>query len=165
MSDKPGYEIDYEDIDVNRLMEQVQARAAMAADEEPVAAGSDAPDRYLKRLRDTVDLDDERPYELQQTLRLQGAWNITPEDLRASHDGPLGVLITTVRLLLRPLVKMAVNLDTPLHKQFKINLGLANAVHELTLENATLRHRVQKLSTQVDELAERKGSASAGTHC
>jgi len=162
MSDNHDYEIDYEDVDVKRLMEQVRVRAAMRSIEEPVAAA--APE-HLKRLRETVDLDDDRPYELQQALCLQGDWNITPEDLRASHAGPLGWLITTVRLLLRPFVKLAVNLDTPLHKQFKINLGLANAIHELTLENAALRHRLQKLSAHVDDLAKRNDGASTGTHC
>ncbi len=161
MSDNHGYEIDYQDIDVKRLMDQVQARAAGRSSEEPAAAESD----QLRRLREAVDLDDERPYELQQELRLQGDWNITPADLRTSHDGLIGAIITAVRLLLRPFVKVAVNLDAPLHKQFKINLGLANAIHELTLENAALRHRVHELSTHVDELRDRSDGASAGERC
>ncbi len=164
MSDYHGYQIDYEDIDVRGLMEQVQARAAARAEEEPCSVGGSSPDQ-LKRLRESIVLDDERPYELQRALQLQGDWNISPEDLRASHDGPIGAVITAVRRLLRPFVKMVVNLDAPLHKQFKINLGLANAIHELTLENAALRQRVQDLSVHVDQRSEPDDGASAGTHC
>ncbi len=164
MSDNHGYEIDYEHIDVARLMEQVRARAAARAGNEPTPSIVDSPD-LLRRLRENLDLDDEQPYELQRTLRLAGDWNIAPDDLRASHDGPIGTLISTVRRLAHPLVKVLVNLDAPLHKQFKINLGMAHAIHELTLENAALHCRVQELSERIDELAERSNDVSTGRSC
>lgn len=164
MSDNHGYEIDYEHIDVARLMEQVRARAATRTGNEPTFPTVDSPD-LLQRLRQNLDLDDEQPYELQRTLRLAGDWNIAPADLRASHDGPIGTLISTARRLARPLVKVLVNLDAPLHKQFKINLGMAYAIYELTLENAALHCRVQELSERIDELAKRGNDVSAGTSC
>ncbi|HJO04601.1 MAG TPA: hypothetical protein QGG47_11565 [Acidobacteriota bacterium] len=164
MFDEDGYEIDYEHIDVHELMEQVRARAAARSRHEPTPATADAPD-LLQQLRDNLDLDDEQPYELQRALRLAGEWNVAPDDLRVSHDGPIGALITTVRRLARPLVKVFVNLDAPLYKQFKINLGMAHAIHQLMLENAALRCRVEELSERIDELAERTDGVSTGTHC
>ena len=164
MSDDYSYEIDYDHISVACLMEQVRARAASRTGNGLTSPTVEAPN-LLGQLRQYLDLDDEQPYELQRALRLAGDWNIAPADLRASHDGPIGTLISTVRRLARPLVKVFVNLDSPLHKQFKINLGMAQAIYELTRENAALHCQVQKLLERVDELAERSKDVSPGTPC
>ena len=113
------------------------------------------PEKLRSSLQSYLVLDDERPYELQQTLGLGGDWNLSPNDLLASHSNPLGRLISGVRRLARPLVKFASNTDLPIFKQFKINLGLAAAVHDLLQETAALRARIHALSTRLEALEPR----------
>lgn len=143
-----GYRIDYANVDVVDLMEQVRERARRQAE---AAADPDAVDvERRERLREWLDLDDERPYELQQQLGLEGDWNVTPEDLRASHPNLAGRVISIVRRLARPIVKLLVNLDLPLYKQFKVNLGVAAALDRLRRDNADLRRRLRELEGRLE---------------
>ncbi|MFW6198450.1 MAG: hypothetical protein ACOC5E_01365 [Acidobacteriota bacterium] len=143
-----GYRIDYANVDVDDLMEQVRERARrqMEAAVDPAAVELEGRDR----LREWLDLDDERPYELQQELGLEGDWNVTPEDLRTSHPNLAGRLISMIRILARPIVKLLVNLDLPLYKQFKVNLGMAAALDRLQRDNAELRRRVRELEARLE---------------
>ncbi len=61
-------------------------------------------------------------------------------------------IISTVRRLLRPLTKLFANTDLPLHKQFKVNIGVAAALHDLMQENAELQTRVEMLQKRLDKL-------------
>jgi hypothetical protein len=151
------YRIDYEDLDVEDLMRQVRARARAGEGGELQLPEVDA-EAVGRRLHDYLELDDRTPYELQQTLSLGGPWNVTPEDLRSSHPGAAGTVIRGVRGLLRPLTKLLANLELPLYKQFKINLGVASALHDLMQENAGLRRQVSELARRIEQLErDRKG--------
>ena len=88
---------------------------------------------------------------------------MSPEDLRTSHPGAVGQVIGGVRWLLRPFLKLLANLDLPLYKQFKVNLGLAAAVHDLLAENATLRRHVGELRRRVERLERSTGSAGGSS--
>lgn len=156
MAETPhAYRIDYEAPDVVDLMRQVRDRARAVAGDPAAATVAEDP---RQRLRGYLELDDARPYELQRELGLEGAWNVTPEDLRASHPGGVGRAIGGLRRLLRPLTKLFANLDLPLYKQFKINLGLASALGDLLEENARLRARLDRLEhgDEASETAQRR---------
>jgi len=143
------YRIDYAALDVDDVMEQVRDHAGGRAGADPSLPAVDRADVVL-RLRDHLDLDDARPYQLQRELRLDTGWNVAPEDIYTSHPGFAGTLISAVRRLLRPLVKLFVNTDLPLHKQFKVNIGVAAALHDVMQENATLRADVEALRERLD---------------
>lgn len=146
-----GYRIDYDDLDVVDLVRQIRERvshAATATASRPEAVE----ERVRRRLRTYVDLDERRPYELQESLGLLGSWNVRPEDLRESDRRGLGRLVGLARRTARPLLKSIANFELPLYKQFKINLGLAEAVHDLLRENADLRARVEELGQRVERL-------------
>ncbi len=143
------YRIDYDALNVDDVMEQVRQRAGRRASADPSLPAVDRADVIL-RLRDHLDLDDARPYQLQRELRLDTGWNVAPEDIYASHPGVTGTLISAVRRLMRPLVKLFVNTDLPLHKQFKVNIGVAAALHDVMQENATLRAEVDALRAHLD---------------
>lgn len=145
------YRIDYDALNVDDVMEQVRRRAGRRASADPGLPAVDRADVIL-RLRDHLDLDDARPYQLQRELRLDTGWNVAPEDIYASHSGFAGTLISAIRRLLRPLVKLFVNTDLPLHKQFKVNIGVAAALHDLMQENAALRAEVDALRARLDTL-------------
>ena len=81
---------------------------------------------------------------------------MAPEDLLTSHPGPVGTIISTVRRLLRPVLKLFANTDLPLHKQFKINIGVAATLHELMQENAELRAQLATLQAQLRDNEERR---------
>jgi hypothetical protein len=149
------YRIDYADLDVEDLMRQVRARARASVVADPALPQLTSAE-IERRLHDYLVLDDRKPYDLQQSLSLAGSWNVTPEDLRASHPGPAGFVIGGLRRLLRPLTKLLANFDLPLYKQFKINLGVASAVDGLMQENAALRQEVGELKRRVEGL-ERRG--------
>lgn len=154
-----GYRIDYDNVNVYELMEQVQARALLA-EEHDIAVRPTREAAAGVRLADYLELDDDRPYQLQERLGLGGTWNISPADLRLSHPSAAGRVIRAVRTLLRPVTKLLANTDLPLYKQFKINIGLASAIQDLMQENAMLRHRVGKLAQDVERLRasdERRG--------
>jgi len=151
MSDN-AYQIDYDRIDVDDLMAQIQAHAReheQVGLQIPEGGGSNS------SLSDYLGLGDDAVYDLQQKLGLGGDWNLRPDDLRASHPGFVGRLIRAVRTLLRPVTKLLVNLELPLFKQFKINVGLAGAVQELARDNARLEARVQELRKRIDDLQTR----------
>jgi hypothetical protein len=144
------YRIDYNAIDVDDLMEQVRSNASRSGGDDPTLPAVDRGDVTLQ-LRDHLDLDDARPYQLQRELRLDTGWNVAPEDLLTSHPGLTGTLISGLRRLLRPIVKLFVNTDLPLHKQFKVNIGVAAALHELMQDNAALRAEVAALRARLDD--------------
>jgi len=143
------YRIDYTAPDVDDVMVQVRYRASGRAAADPSLPSVDRADVIL-RLRDHLDLDDARPYQLQRELRLDTGWNVAPEDIYTSHPGFTGTLISAFRRLMRPLVKLFVNTDLPLHKQFKVNIGVAAALHDVMQENATLRAEVDALRERLD---------------
>lgn len=145
------YRIDYAAPNVDDLMAQVREQASGRAVADPNLPAVDRPDVIL-RLREHLDLDDARPYQLQRELRLDSGWNVAPEDIYASHAGLAGTMICAIRKLLRPLVKLFVNTDLPLHKQFKVNIGVAAALHDVMLENAALRTEVEALRARLDTL-------------
>ena len=143
------YRIDYDAPNVDDVMEQVRGHASGRASADPSLPAVDRADVIL-RLRDHLDLDEARPYQLQRELRLDTGWNVAPEDIYASHPGFAGTLISATRKLLRPLVKLFVNTDLPLHKQFKVNIGVAAALHDVMQENATLRAEMDALRARLD---------------
>lgn len=143
------YRIDYAAVNVDDVMEQVRQNASGRAGADPSLPAVDRADVILL-LRDHLDLDDARPYQLQRELRLDTGWNVAPEDIYTSHPGFPGTLISAIRRVLRPLVKLFVNTDLPLHKQFKVNIGVAAALHDVMLENATLRAEVEALRERLD---------------
>ena len=146
----PDYRIDYARIDVDDLMEQVRERARGRTAADPSLPSVERPDVVL-RLRDHLDMDDARPYQLQRELQLDTGWNVAPEDLYASHPSGAGRLISLIRKLLRPITKLFVNLDLPLHKQFKVNIGVAAALHDLMQDNMALRAELEQLRAQRHE--------------
>lgn len=154
------YRIDYDAPDVLDLMRQVRERVASQTPESPSVPAMKEDARA--RLREWVQLDEGRPAELERSLGLGGAWNVTPEDLHRSHPGPFGALVGGIRRALRPVTKLLANLELPLYKQYKLNLGLAAAVHELLVENQRLRGRLAALQQRVTELEE-GGAAGPGT--
>jgi len=143
------YRIDYEALDVDDVMEQVRRHASGRVSADPALPAVDRADVIL-RLRDHLDLDDARPYQLQRELHLDTGWNVAPEDIYVSHPGFAGTLISAFRRILRPVVKLFVNTDLPLHKQFKVNIGVAAALHDLMQENATLRAEIEALRARLD---------------
>lgn len=149
------YRIDYDHLDVEEIMRQVRARARAGEGGDLQLPPVDH-EAIERRLHDYLELDDRQPYELQQTLSLGGPWNVTPEDLRSSHPGAAGTLIRGLRSLLRPATKLLANLELPLYKQFKINLGVASALNDLMQENAALRRQVIELTRRIERL-ERDG--------
>lgn len=148
---RPHYDIDYDDLDVADLMRQVRERARGGESGDVRLPAGEAAD-VARRLRGYFDLDDSRPHELQAALGLAGDWNVSAADLRASHAGVMGSLIVAVRRLLRPLTKLLANLDLPLHKQHKVNLGTAAALRDVLQENDSLRRQVADLSRRVQAL-------------
>jgi len=143
------YSIDYDAVNVDDVMAQVRQHARGRASADPSLPAVDRADVIL-RLRDHLDLDEARPYQLQRELRLDTGWNVAPEDIYTSHPGIAGTLISATRKLFRPLVKLFANTDLPLHKQFKVNIGVAAALHDVMQENATLRAEVDALRARLD---------------
>lgn len=145
-----GYRIDYENVDVVDLVAQIRERVHRAPSfQQPPGAPEE---RLRGRLRTYLDLDDRRPFELQKRLALEGQWNVTPEDLRRSERRGVGRLIAVFRGLSRPFLKLLANLDLPFYKQFKVNLGVAEALHDLMQQTSELQARVAELSARVDRL-------------
>ncbi len=145
------YRIDYDDLDVADIMAQVRQRSLRhSEDAANLPQAIDA--RARARVRAAVDLDDRRPYQLQRDLHLEGAWNVSPHDLVESKRRGAGLVVASTRRLVRPLVKVFANLDLPLYKQFKINLGMAEALHDLLRQTAELEARIETLSRRIDAL-------------
>ncbi len=152
-----GYQIDYDNLDVADLVSQIRARARRGS-----GAAADLPEvleeRARVRVRAAVDLDDRQPYELQRSLHLEGTWNVTPQDLVESKRRGSASLIGAVRRLARPAIKIFANLELPLYKQFKINLGVADALHELLSRTAELEARLDDMGRRIEELETRPGA-------
>jgi hypothetical protein len=154
MSDS-GYRIDYDDLDVADLVAQIRARSRGAPD-----AAADLPEvaeeRARARVRAAVDLDDRRPVELQKALQLEGTWNVTPADLVSSRRPGAGKLLSLLRRAARPGLKLFANFELPLYKQFKINLGIADALHELLGRTSAIEARLEDLSRRLEALEARR---------
>jgi hypothetical protein len=150
-----GYRIDYDDLDVVDLVTQIRERSRRGS-----GAAADLPEvveeRARARVRAAVDLDDRRPYELQRALHLEGTWNVTPHDLVESRRRGAGGLLSTLRRLARPVLKLFANFELPLFKQFKINLGVADTLHELLVRTAELEARLDDVSRRLEELEGRR---------
>jgi len=104
------------------------------------------------RVRAAVDLDEERPYELQRALHLEGTWNVTPQDLVGSNRRGAGSLLSVFRRVARPGLKVFANLELPLYKQFKINLGIADALHELLRRTTEIEARLEDMARRLESL-------------
>ena len=145
------YRIDYDELDVADLVAQIRDRSR-------TAGGDDAnlpyvvEERARARLRAAVDLDDQRPYDLQKKLHLEGTWNVTPQDLVESKRRGAGSALVGVRRLARPVRKLLGNFELPLYKQFKINLGMADALNELLCRTADLEARLDDLTRRLEAL-------------
>jgi hypothetical protein len=155
------YRIDYDDLDVADLAAQIRERSRRGS-----GASANLPqvieERSRARLRAAVDLDDQQPYELQRSLHLEGTWNVTPHDLVESKRRGAGTLLATFRRLVRPLVKLFANLELPLYKQFKINLGVADVLNELLCRNAELEAQVEDMARRIEELEAKPGTGDSG---
>ena len=153
MAEEPShdYRIDYDDLDVDDLVDQIHERVRREESSRGLPPQV-LEERIRGRLRTYLDLDDDRPYELQSTLHLEGPWNVSPDDLRSSGRRGIGRVIGLSRALLRPLTKLVGNLDLPIYKQFKINLGVAEALHDSMRQTAELQNRVEELSDRMDRL-------------
>lgn len=156
-----GYRIDYDNLDVADLVAQIRQRSR-----RNVGASARLPEvieeRARARVRAAVDLDDQRPYELQRSLQLQGSWNVTPQDLIESKRRGAGAVVAATRRLVRPLVKLFANLDLPLYKQFKINLGVAEALNELLCRIGELEARLDDMARRVEALENGRDGLDGG---
>jgi len=146
-----NYRIDYDDLDVDNLVDQIHDRVRREERSRGLPPQA-LEERIRDRLRTYLDLDDDRPYELQSTLQLEGPWNVGPDDLRSSSRRGLGRVIGLSRALFRPFTKLIGNLDLPIYKQFKINLGVAEALHDSMQQTAELQARVEELSDRLERL-------------
>jgi hypothetical protein len=156
-----SYRIDYDDLDVVDLVGQIRERARRTGGAAAVLPEV-AAERARARVRAAVDLDDQRPHELLRTLHLQGAWNVTPADLWSSRRPGAGALLSGARRLLRPVLKLFGNFDLPLYKQFKINVGVADVLHELLVRNAELGARLEDATRRLEELEARHTGSRRG---
>lgn len=145
------YRIDYDDLDVDDLVTQIHDSVRREESSRGLPPQA-LEERIRGRLRTYLDLDDDRPYELQSTLHLEGPWNVSPDDLRSSSRRGLGRLIGLSRTLFRPFIKLIGNLDLPIYKQFKINLGVAEALHDSLQQTAELQAQVEELSDRLERL-------------
>jgi hypothetical protein len=156
------YRIDYDDLDVVDLMSQIRRRSGRRA-----GASADLPEvieeRARARVRAAVDLDDRRPYELERSLHLEGGWNVSPHDLIESKRRGTGLLVAGTRRVVRPLVKMFANLELPLYKQFKINLGVAEALNDLLCQAAELEARLETMSRRIEALESHRDGIDGGS--
>ncbi len=154
------YRIDYDDLDVTDVVAQIRDRARRA-DHGEVDLPEVVEERARARVRAAVDLDDQRPYDLQKTLRLEGTWNVTPQDLVESKRRGAGSMLAAVRRLARPAIKLFANLELPLYKQFKINLGIADALNELLCRTSDLEARLGEATRRLKALeADRHGNGA-----
>ncbi len=154
------YRIDYDNLDVADVVAQIRDRARRTDHGEADLPGVVA-ERARARVRAAVDLDDQRPYELQETLRLAGTWNVTPQDLVESKRRGAGSMLAAVRRLARPVIKLFANLELPLYKQFKINLGIADALNELLCRTSDLEARLGEATRRLEALeADRHGNGA-----
>ena len=95
-------------------------RRKIASGEIETLVPEEVEEQARARVRLAVDLDDQRPYDLQKTLGLEGPWNVTPQDLLDSNRRGVGSVLAIIRRLARPVIKVFANLEVPLYKQFKI---------------------------------------------
>jgi hypothetical protein len=157
-----GYRIDYDDLDVDDLVAQIHDRVRREERDGRLPPQA-LEERIRGRLRTYLDLDDDRPYELQSTLHLEGPWNVSPDDLRRSGRRGLGSLIALSRSLFRPVMKLVSNIELPIYKQFKINLGVAEALHDSMRQTAELQGRVEELADRLEKLEHEAGGRAPAT--
>lgn len=165
MNDSRGhdYDIDYARVDVDDLVRQIRERVGRRGGGPPESPEA-REERLRARLRAYLRISDERARKIDDEIPGGADWNVTPEDLTASHAGPLGRLISGVRRLGRPLVKILVNADLPLYKQFKLNLGLASAIRDLLRDDRELQDRLARLEDRLERLeAGREEAPREGT--
>ncbi len=140
------------------LAKQVRSQASKATRRKITSAGVEtllpegAEEQARARVRLAVDLDDQRPYDLQKTLDLEGTWNVTPQDLLDSNRRGVGSVLAIVRRFARPAVKLFANLEVPLYKQFKINLGIAEALNEILCKNSDLEAQLDDVTRRLETL-------------
>ena len=155
------YRIDYDNLDVVDLVAQIRERARRVSGVS-AALPEVIEERARARVRAAMDLDDQRPYELQRSLQLEGSWNVTPQDLVESKRHGAGSLVTTARRAVRPMVKLFANLELPLYKQFKINLGVAEALNELLCRVTELEARLEDMSRRLEAMESDRDTVDGG---
>ena len=142
------------------LVAQIRDRARRDEAEPEIEADAEA--RTRARLRATMDVSDERAYELHGSRGLAGDWNVSPDDLVESRTGGgIGALLGAFRRLVRPLMRPFANFEKPLFKQFKINLGIAETLHELLHRNAELEAQLTDVSRRLEALEARDGTSAS----
>ena len=140
------------------LAKQVRSHASKATRRKITAGGIETllpegvEEQARARVRLAVALDDQRPYDLQKTLDLEGPWNVTPQDLLDSNRRGIGSVLAIVRRLARPAIKVFANLEVPLYKQFKINLGIAEALNEILCKNSDLEAQLDDVTRRLETL-------------
>jgi len=155
------YRIDYDNLDVVDLVAQIRERSRRISGVS-AALPEVIEERARARVRAAMDLDDRRPYDLQRSLQLEGSWNVTPQDLIESKRHGAGSLVIAARRAVRPLVKIFANLELPLYKQFKINLGVAEALNELLCRVAELEARLEDMSRRFEALERNRDAVDGG---
>ncbi len=109
-------------------------------------------ERLRARVRAAFDLDDRRPYDVQKALHLEGTWNVTPQDLVESRRRGAGAGLAAVRRMSRPILKIFANFELPLYKQFKINLGIAEALHDQLSRTLELETKLDHVTSRLEAL-------------
>ena len=64
----------------------------------------------------------------------------------------VGLVLAVVRRFARPAVKLFANLEVPLYKQFKINLGIAEALNEILCKNSDLEAQLDDVTRRLETL-------------
>jgi phage shock protein A len=148
--------IDYENIDVTRIMEEIKRRIEekkkkMVYTDEELSRLARA---KVASLIHSSDLKSDLAQELQ---RLSPDWKIflSLDKLHASRPNLLGRMITLFRKMMHPIVKLFFNVDVLIHELNKQDLKLAHLVHNLILELTRLRLKHEELRHRVDALYRR----------
>ena len=61
-------------------------------------------------------------------------------------------MLAIIRRLARPVIKVFANLEVPLYKQFKINLGIAEALNEILCKNSDLEAQLDDVTCRLEAL-------------
>ncbi len=72
-------------------------------------------------------------------------------------------MISALRRAARPGLKLFANFELPLYKQFKINLGMADALNELLCRIADLEARLEDASQRLEDLEAKRTSGEPGS--
>jgi hypothetical protein len=162
-----GFEIHSERVDVEKIMGQIRARIA----EKRRGLFSPAELRELSeaRLEPPAEAGDFDSALLSDLRARAPQWNYTlaADSIYSSgRDDWAGRLLTRVRRLLKPLLKLLINpspLVQGLYRQSQLNTFYVALLHEsavettrLGLEVQTLKNRLLELSGRLDQLAHRE---------